>query len=75
MSDKQSKWLIEYDKKAKYVWGLINGTVEKENLEEKEILQDISDLFRGINDMDMYFFALDKLKTIIKAKKETLCMK
>ena len=72
---KQSKWLIEYDKKAKYVWGLINGTVEKENLEEKEILQDISDLFRGINDIDMYFFALDKLKTIIKAKRETLCMK
>ena len=72
---KQSKWLVEHDKKAKYVWGLINGTVEKENPEEQEILKEISDLFRGINDMDMYFFALDKLKTIIKAKKETLCMR
>jgi len=71
----ESKWITEHDKKASYVWGLINRTIDKENPKEKEVLKVISDLFEDIDDIDMYFFALEKLKTIIKAKRETLCMK
>ena len=69
-----SDWLVNHDEKGKRIWKLINKASDQTK-RETEIMNDIYNVFLDIDDIDVYHFALDKLKTIVKAKTETLCMK